>query len=45
LMQALKAARDAINLRPSTSGHFLFIGTGSHRSLARVYWPSADSEA
>ena len=35
LMQALKAARDAINLRPSTPGHFLFIGTGSHRSLVQ----------
>lgn len=35
LMQALKAARDAINLRPSTPGYFLFIGTGSHRSLVQ----------
>lgn len=35
LMQALKAARDGINLRPSTPGHFLFIGTGSHRSLVQ----------
>jgi len=30
---ALKAARDAINPRPGTPGHFLFIGTGSHRAL------------
>jgi hypothetical protein len=35
LMQALKAARDAINLRPNTPGYFLFIGTGSHRSLVQ----------
>ena len=35
LMQSLKAARDAINLRPATPGHFLFIGTGSHRSLVQ----------
>ena len=35
LMQALKAARDAINLRPGTPGYFLFIGTGSHRSLVQ----------
>ena len=35
LMQALKAARDAINLRPDTPGYFLFIGTGSHRSLVQ----------
>jgi AAA ATPase domain len=33
LMLALKAARDAINSRPNTPGHFLFIGTGSHRAL------------
>jgi hypothetical protein len=33
LLLALKAARDAINLRPGTPGHFLFIGTGSHRAL------------
>lgn len=32
LMQAFKAARDAVNLRPSTPGHFIFIGTGSHRA-------------
>jgi len=30
---ALKAARDAINPRPKTPGHFIFIGTGSHRAL------------
>lgn len=33
LMLALKAARDAINPRPGTPGHFVFIGTGSHRAL------------
>jgi hypothetical protein len=33
MLLALKAARDAINLRPQTPGHFLFIGTGSHRAL------------
>lgn len=33
LLFALKAARDAINPRPGTPGHFLFIGTGSHRAL------------
>ncbi|MET3135253.1 hypothetical protein AAKU55_005561 [Oxalobacteraceae bacterium GrIS 1.11] len=33
LLLALKAARDAINPRPNTPGHFLFIGTGSHRAL------------
>ncbi|HWM66643.1 MAG TPA: AAA family ATPase [Steroidobacteraceae bacterium] len=33
VMLALKAARDAINSRPDTPGHFLFIGTGSHRAL------------
>ena len=32
LLHALKAARDAINTRPDTPGHFLFIGTGSHRA-------------
>lgn len=32
LMQAFKAARDAVNTRPATPGHFLFIGTGSHRA-------------
>lgn len=33
MLLALKAARDAINPRPDTPGHFLFIGTGSHRAL------------
>jgi len=33
LLLALKAARDAINPRPATPGHFLFIGTGSHRAM------------
>ena len=32
LLHALKAARDAINTRRGTPGHFLFIGTGSHRA-------------
>ena len=33
LLLALKAARDAINPRPGTAGHFVFIGTGSHRAM------------
>ncbi len=33
MMLALKAARDAINPRPATPGHFIFIGTGSHRAM------------
>ncbi|MBK4737762.1 ATP-binding protein [Noviherbaspirillum pedocola] len=33
LLLALKAARDAVNPRPQTPGHFLFIGTGSHRAM------------
>jgi hypothetical protein len=33
LLLALKAARDAVNPRPGTAGHFLFIGTGSHRAM------------
>jgi len=33
MLLALKAARDAINPRPDTPGHFIFIGTGSHRAL------------
>lgn len=33
MLLALKAARDAINPRPDTPGHFVFIGTGSHRAL------------
>lgn len=32
MLLAIKAARDAINQRPKTPGHFLFIGTGSHRA-------------
>jgi hypothetical protein len=32
MLHALKAARDAINTRPGTPGHFLFVGTGSHRA-------------
>ncbi|MYM92659.1 ATP-binding protein [Duganella vulcania] len=35
VLLALKAARDAVNLRIATPGHFLFIGTGSHRSMVR----------
>lgn len=33
LLHALKAARDAVNAQPGTPGHFLFLGTGSHKSL------------
>ena len=33
LLFALKAARDAVNTRPDTSGYVLFLGTGSHKSL------------
>lgn len=33
LLLALKSARDAINTRPDTPEHFVFIGTGSHRAL------------
>jgi hypothetical protein len=33
LMLALKAARDAVNPRPNTPGHFLLVGTGSHRAM------------
>jgi hypothetical protein len=33
MLLALKSARDAINARPGTPGHFIFIGTGSHRAL------------
>lgn len=32
LLYAFKAARDAVNARPSTPGHFIFIGTGSNRA-------------
>lgn len=35
MLLALKAARDAINTRPDTPGHFLFLGTGSHRARVR----------
>lgn len=35
VLLALKAARDAINTRPETPGHFLFLGTGSHRARVR----------
>lgn len=33
MLLALKAARDAINPRPNTPGHFILIGTGSHRAM------------
>ncbi|NHZ90755.1 AAA family ATPase [Massilia sp. CCM 8733] len=33
LLLALKAARDAVNPRPGTAGHFISIGTGSHRAM------------
>jgi AAA domain len=33
MLLALKATRDAINPRPATPGHFIFVGTGSHRAL------------
>lgn len=33
LLHALKAARDAVNAKPGMPGRFLFIGTGSHKSL------------
>lgn len=33
MLLAMKAARDAINTRPGTPGHFIFVGTGSHRAL------------
>ncbi len=32
LLFALKAARDAVNLRPGTPGRLFIIGTGSHRA-------------
>jgi hypothetical protein len=32
MLLAIKAARDAISPRPGTPGHFLFMGTGSHRA-------------
>lgn len=33
MLLALKAARDAVNPRPDTPGHFIFLGTGSHRAM------------
>lgn len=33
MLFALKAARDAVNQRQHTPGHFIFIGTGSHRAM------------
>lgn len=33
LLHALKAARDAVNAKSNTPGYFLFLGTGSHKSL------------
>ena len=33
LLHALKAARDAVNAKAGTQRHFLFVGTGSHKSL------------
>ena len=33
LLHSLKAARDAVNAKPGTPGYFLFVGTGSHKSL------------
>jgi hypothetical protein len=33
LLHSLKAARDAVNAQPGTPGHFIFLGTGSHKSL------------
>lgn len=33
MLVALKSARDAINPRPNTAGHFIFVGTGSHRAM------------
>lgn len=35
MLFALKAARDAVNQRPDTPGHFIFIGTGSHRAMVQ----------
>ena len=35
MLLALKAARDEINTQPDTPGHFLFLGTGSHRARVR----------
>lgn len=33
LLHALKAARDSVNAKPGDHGYFLFLGTGSHKSL------------
>jgi hypothetical protein len=33
MLVALKSARDAINPRPGSVGHFIFVGTGSHRAM------------
>ena len=33
LLHALKAARDAVNTKAGARRHFLFLGTGSHKSL------------
>lgn len=33
MLEGLKSARDAINPRPHTPGHFIMIGTGSHRAM------------
>lgn len=35
MLFALKAARDAVNQRPDTPGHFIFVGTGSHRAMVQ----------
>lgn len=35
MLFALKAARDAVNQRQDTPGHFIFIGTGSHRAMVQ----------
>lgn len=33
MLEGLKSARDAINPRPHAPGHFIMIGTGSHRAM------------
>ncbi len=43
LLRALKAARDAVNLRPATPGHFMFIGAGS--SITMAHEMTAGTEA
>ena len=35
MLLALKAARDAVNTKSDTLGHFVFLGTGSHRARVR----------